>query len=239
MAIDVNTQRAVPADEFLEELEGLRRAHMGARLYRPQEHHSTREAFAAAKRKRHVGNGNQNHKFVGEKYLNCPDKEIRRLHLRKLIDEGGQTTVGVGLPSHPTLMRWEANALGITDEEIDQLEREDLPPDMLIWQGWRTAAHRADHWAVAVGVSLVGEGEKALPEAQAKMQREIEELKREYKALGIEDIERALANTIEHASVDVHHAKLAEKAVREHVTTPELQEQMRRAFILTLHMRGF
>jgi pyrroloquinoline quinone (PQQ) biosynthesis protein C len=239
VAIDVKPARALPVDEFLEELEGLRREHMRGRLYRPADHHSTKEQVAESKRKRHVGNGNQNHKFVGEKYLNCPDKKIRRLHLRKLIDEGGQTTVGVGLPSHPTLLRWESNAFGVTDEEIDQLEKQDLPPDMFIWQGWRTGAHRTDHWAVGIGCSLVGEGEKLLPEAQQKMQREIEDLKREYAAMGIEDLDTALANTIEHASVDVHHAKLAMNTVRQYITTPELQDEMRRAYILTLHMKGF
>jgi len=239
MAVDVRTEEALPASEFLEELERLRDEHLGRTLYRPQSHHSTKEEVADAKRRRHVGNGNQNHKFVGEKYLNCPDKEIRRLHLRKLIDEGGQTTVGVGLPSHPTLMRWESKAFGVSDDEIDQLEKEDLPTDLFLWQGWRTGAHRTDHWAVAIGCSLVGEGEKLKPEGQRKLQEEIAQLKREYAAMGIEDVERALANTIEHASVDVHHAKLAAKTINEHITTPELQEQMRKAYILTLHMKGF
>ncbi len=239
MAVDVGAPEAVPPAEFLEELEGLRKTHLRGGLYRPQTHYKTKEEIAAAKRKRHVGNGNQNHKFVGEKYLNCPDKEIRRLHLRKMIDEGGQTTVGVGLPSHPRLLRWESNAFGVTDEEIDQLEKEDLPPDMLLWQCWRTRAHREGNWAVAIGCSLVGEGEKIQPEAQQKLQREIEDLKREYAALGIEDLDRALANAIEHASVDVHHAKLAMKTVSRYITTPELQDEMRKAYVLTLHMRGF
>jgi len=238
MAVDVRAE-AVPADEFLEELEGLRKRHLSGELYRPPARHSTKEQVAAAKRRRHVGNSNQNHKFVGEKYLNCPDKEIRRLHLRKLIDEGGQTTVGVGMPSHPTLLRWESNAFGISDGEIDRLERQDMEPDMLVWQGWRIGAHRTDHWAVSIGCSLVGEGEKIQPEARQKLLQEIEDLKRDYTAMGIEDLERALANTIEHASADVHHARLAAKTVREFVDTPELQDEMRRAYILTLHMKGF
>ena len=36
-----------------------------------------------------------------------------------------------------------------------------------------------------------------------------------------------------------HHARLAARTVREFVDTPELQDQMRRAYILTLHMKGF
>jgi pyrroloquinoline quinone (PQQ) biosynthesis protein C len=238
MAVEVRAE-AVPADEFLEELEGLRRRHLSGTLYRPKEHLRTKDEVAASKRRRHVGNSNQNHKFVGEKYLNCPDKRIRRLHLRKLIDEGGQTTVGVGLPSHPTLVRWESNAFGITDEEIDRLEKEDMEPDMLLWQGWRNGAHRTDHWAVAIGCSLVGEGEKLQPEAREKLLRDIEELKAEYTAMGIEDLDHALANAIEHAAVDVHHARLAIDTVRQYVDTPELQDEMRKAYILTLHMKGF
>jgi len=238
MAIDTRNE-AQPLDEFLASLEDLRTEHMKGELYRPRQHYTTKEEVANAKRKRHVGNGNQNHKFVGEKYLNCPDKDIRRLHLRKLIDEGGQTTVGVGLPSHPTLVRWESQAFGISDEEIDRLEKEDLPADLLMWQGWRTGAHREDHFAVSIGCSLVGEGEKLRPEFHQKMLDDIEEMKAEYRAMGVEDVEKALANAIEHAGVDIHHAKLAEKAVRRYITTPELQEQMRKAYILTLHMKGF
>ena len=57
--------------------------------------------------------------------------------------------------------------------------------------------------------------------------------------MGIKDIERALAFKIEHADVDIEHAELGADVVRRFITTPELQDGMRKAFILTLHMNGF
>ena len=42
--------------------------------------------------------------------------------------------VGVGLPSHPTLARWGSQAFGLSDEEIEKLEKEDNPPETFMWQ---------------------------------------------------------------------------------------------------------
>ena len=63
---------------------------------------------------------------------------------------------------------------GLENANIDQLEKEDLPTDLFLWQGWRTGAHRTDHWAVAIGCSLVGEGEKLKPEGIPEWNRETE-----------------------------------------------------------------
>jgi len=57
--------------------------------------------------------------------------------------------------------------------------------------------------------------------------------------MGIKDVERALAFKIEHADVDVDHAELGADVVRRFVNTPELQDEMRKAFALTLHMNGY
>jgi pyrroloquinoline quinone (PQQ) biosynthesis protein C len=239
MAIEEAPAQAVPGDEYLEELEELRRAHLHGRTLRRQHRYATKEDVAEAKRRLHGGAGDHNHKFEGERYLNCLDKTARRFQLRKLIDEGGQTTVGVGLPSHPMLARWESYEFGLTDEEIDRLEKEDLTPERLIWQGWRTNMHRTAHWAVAIGSSLVGEGEKRNPEVRRKLLEHIEVLKEDYRAMGIQDVDRALASAIEHAGVDVEHAEFGASVVREFVDTPELQEELRKAFILTLHQNGY
>src|SRR5438045_9460814 len=47
MAVDVRAD-AVPADEFLEELEGLRKRRLSGELYRPPSLHPTKEHVAAA-----------------------------------------------------------------------------------------------------------------------------------------------------------------------------------------------
>ncbi len=228
----------VPGDDFLEELEGLRRTHLKDGLLRPRSHYKNKEEIAEARRRIHRG-GDNNHKFEGERYLNCTDKSVRRKQLRKLIDEGGQTTVGAETPSHPMLARWESQEFGLSDKEITRLEKEDSSPEKLILWGWRNNLHRTSHWAVAIGSSLVGEGEKRIPEIRQRLLDNIEVLKKEYAAMGIKNIERALAFKILHADVDIDHAEFGAAVVRQHVNTPELQDEMRKAFILTLHINGF
>ncbi|HEX9880502.1 MAG TPA: hypothetical protein VGB25_09940 [Candidatus Binatia bacterium] len=229
---------AVPGDEFLEELEGLRRQHLKGGLLRPRRHYNSKEEIAAARRKYHLG-GDNNHRFEGERYLNCTDKAVRRQQLRKLIDEGGETTVGGKMPSHPILARWESHEVGLTDNDINELEISDANPETLIVWGWRVNLHRTGHWAVAIGSSLVGEGEKRIPGIRERLLSDIEAMKENYAALGVKNVERALAFHIEHADVDIDHAEFGADVVRKHVNTPQLQEQMRKAFVLTLHMKGF
>ena len=154
----MSSARLVPGDEFLKELESLRKNHLKGGLLRPRAHYKTKEEIAEARRRYHRG-GDNNHRFEGERYLNCTDKTIRRKQLRKLIDEGGQTTVGGKTPSHPILARWESEEFGVSDEEITRLEKEDCSPEKLILWGWRVNMHRPSHWAVAIGSSLVGEGD--------------------------------------------------------------------------------
>lgn len=234
----MQAKEVVPGDDFLEELEGYRKQHLKGGLLRPRSHLKTKEEIAQARRRYHLG-GDNNHRFEGERYLNCTDKAVRRKQLRKLIDEGGQTTVGGKTPSHPILARWESCEFGLTEEEINRLEKEDPTPETLIMWGWRVNLHRTSHWAVAIGSSLVGEGEKRIPGIRERLLSDIEALKKEYAAMGIRNVNRALAFKIEHADVDVDHAELGANVVKEHVNTPELQDEMRKAFILTLHMRGF
>jgi len=234
----MNSQLLVAGDEFLEELENLRKNHLKGGLLRPRSHYKTKEEIAESRRRYHRG-GDNNHRFEGERYLNCTDKAIRRKQLRKLIDEGGQTTVGGKTPSHPILARWESEEFGLSDEEITRLEKEDCGPEKLIVWGWRINMHRTSHWAVAIGSSLVGEGEKRIPEIRQRLLDNIKELRKEYAEMGIKNLERALAFRIEHADVDIDHAELGADVVRRFINTPRLQDGMRRAFILTLHMNGY
>ena len=48
-------------------------------------------------------------------------QQVLRLDKGKLVDEGGQDTVGGPMASHPTLARWHSNEFGVSNEEIDQL----------------------------------------------------------------------------------------------------------------------
>lgn len=232
------SDRLVPGDEFLDELEGLRKMHLKDGLLRPRRHYKTKEEIVQARCRIHRG-GDNNHRFEGERYLNCEDKGIRRRQLRKLIDEGGQTTVGGKTPSHPILARWESQEFGLSDEDITRLEKEDCSPEKLILWGWRVNLHRTGHWAVAIGSSLVGEGEKRIPEIRQRLLDNIKVLRKEYTEMGIKDVERALAFKIEHADVDIEHAELGADVVRQYINTPKLQDEMREAFTLTLHMNGF
>jgi pyrroloquinoline quinone (PQQ) biosynthesis protein C len=234
MAIAEMNRRTLSAEEFLQELDDLRAQFLKGRLLRPTRTYESKEQVADVKRRRHLGGNVHNHKFVGEKYLRSEDKEVRRMNLRKLVDECGQTAVGTGLPSHPTLARWGSYEFGLTDEEIDRLEKEDLPPESAMWQTTKVGLHRESSWPITIAMSLVGEGEKLKPEIQQKLQDEIRELRRTYASLGIENLDRALAFETEHAGVDVDHAEIAVTVLRKFINTPELQDEMRRAYILTL-----
>jgi pyrroloquinoline quinone (PQQ) biosynthesis protein C len=231
---DITRREALPADEFIKELEGYRHEFLKGKTLRVRKTYKNKEEVIAAKRKRHVGGTVHNHKFVAEKYLNCEDKELRRINLRKLVDECGQTSVGVGLPSHPRLARWGSQAFGLTDAEIEKLEKEDNPPETFMWQVTKVGLHRSSSWPIAIAMSMVGEGEKLNPAIRQQLLDHIEELKREYTSFGVEDVDKALAFEIEHAGVDVDHAEIAVTAIRKYINTPELQDEMRRAYKLTL-----
>jgi hypothetical protein len=190
-------------------------------------------ALAEAKRRTHAG-GDFNHRFNGERYLNCPDKHTRRMQLGVCIDEGGQTTVGGPQVSHPLLSRWESYAYGLTPEEIDALERADADPGELVRQGWWIHMNRTNHFAIATGSGKVVEGEFALHSQE--MRAAVDRDRDRFAAWGIPDIERALLNRYEHAGVDIEHTQHCVDTIKHFVNTPELQDEMRRVFILRLQM---
>jgi pyrroloquinoline quinone (PQQ) biosynthesis protein C len=225
---------ALPGDTFVEDLERLRMETLQGRLLRQPARATSKEEVAESRRRTHRGGANVV-KRNSERYLNCPVKRVRRLQLRKLVDEAGEDNFPGGeQPSHQTLDRWESHEFGLTDAEIDRLEKEDPSPESLIVSGWWMYHHRTAHWAVAMGGALVGEGEKRNPEVRKALLDEIEHLRQAYTAMGVADVERALISKTVHAGVDVEHANFDADVIRDHVTTPALQQQMRDAFLLTI-----
>ena len=238
MAVSEGGTRAMSHEEFVDELERIRTEFLdGASPWGRgrQRGNETKEDIAEGKRRSHVG-ADGNHRFEGERYLGAQDKTVRRKQLRKLVDEGGQTSVGGPLPSHPALSKWHSHEFGLTEAEIAGLEMQDLSPESLVSLGWWYLLQRTSPWAVALGSALVGEGSKRLPGAQEYFTLLIDETRQEYAKMGIENIDRAVQLMIEHApfGVDMEHAMFAEEIVKAFIDTPELQDEMRRAFILTL-----
>ena len=237
MATTQKKQEALSPGELIELIEQTRvEFNEGGPLFRDGNFaNRSKEEIAASKRQFHLG-GDPNHRFEGERYLHTEDREIRRKQLRKLVDEGGQTSVGGPMASHPELARWHSKEFGLTDDEIDKLEKEDAVPEQLVKEGWWFDLQRESHWVVALGSALVGEGSKRLPGAVEHYTKLIEDAREAYKKLGIKDVDRAVQLMIEHApfGADMEHARFGEDVVRQAATTPELQDGVLKAFILTM-----
>jgi hypothetical protein len=230
-------QDLLSPDELMDGLEEIRATFPGG--VRPDRGRkpSTIEEIAAQKRRSHKG-GDGNHRFEGERYLNIDDnKEARRFQLRKLVDEGGQDSVGGPMPSHPILSKWHSMEFGVTNEEIHRLEMEDPSPETLTYGGWYYGMHRTEPWPVLLGSAMVGEGEKRLPEVKQAHIRALDETRELYQELGVKNIDRAMALAIEHSPIgaDDDHVVFGENMTRQYVNTPELQERLRKVFILRLH----
>lgn len=222
-------------DEFIDELETLRGDFRKGYPYRVREVTSRDQiaGLAEAKRRQHAG-GDINHRFEGERYLNCTDKATRRFQLRKLVDEGGQVTVGGPQVSHPLLSRWESYGYGLTPEEVTELEKSDCSPRELVTRGWWVSLMRDSYFGVAIGSGMVAEGENKIHSSE--LLAAIERDRARFAEWGIEDVDNALMNRHEHAGIDIDHADFNEMVVRRFVTAPELQDQMRQTFELRLQM---
>jgi pyrroloquinoline quinone (PQQ) biosynthesis protein C len=227
-------RKALPPDEFIAELEAIRREWRKKYPARIREIKSKDELpkLAETKRRIHAG-GDNNHRFEGERYLNCTDKTSRRFQLKKLIDEGGQTTVGGPQVSHPMLSRWESYGYGLTEDEVTALEKSDADASQLVGRGWWVALNRDAHFSVAIGSGGVIEGETKL-QSQA-LQEAIERDRQRFEEWGVPQVDKALMNRLEHAGIDVDHADFNAEVVRRFCTTAERQDDMRKAFILRLH----
>src|SRR4051794_21528928 len=230
-------QDPLSGDELMDALEDVRATFPGGVRPERNKGQKTIESIAAQKRRSHRG-GDGNHRFEGERYLNIADnKEARRFQLRKLVDEGGQDSVGGPLPSHPTLQKWHSVEFGLTDEEIHALEMADATPEQLTYFGWYYWMHRNEPWPVLLGSAMVGEGEKRLPEVRERQIRDLDDTRELYQELGIKHIDRAMQNQIEHSPIgaDDDHVVFGENMTKQHVNTPQLQEALRKVFILRLH----
>ena len=232
----MESRKLVPPAQFIDELENLRREHRKEFPFGQNLRGKSKEEIAEARKKRHVG-GSDNHKFEGEKYLNCTAKSVRRMQLRKLIDEGGISTFGGKVPSHAMLDRLGTMEFGLSEEDILRLEKQDPPPDKLVVRGWWINHCRTAHWAVAIGSGMVVEGEKKVN--PKKELEDLEQTRKEYAAMGIKNVHNAVWFDAEHAGVDVDHANFNETVINQYVNTPELQDEMRKAFILRLQNQGF
>ena len=224
-------------EALIDSLEAIRQNHYKKFPYRIKTIQSKDELpdLAAARLRAHSG-GDINHRFEGERYLNCTDKTMRRKQLRKLVDEGGEVVVGGSKVSHPLLARWESQSFGLSAEEIDAAERSDADPGVLIWRGWHVSRDRYYPFPVSIGSGLVGEGENRLFADQ--QMKAIDEDAESFRKWGMPHIEEALMNRKEHAGIDVEHAEFNERVIKEYCTTPKLQEQIRQVFILRLQQRA-
>jgi pyrroloquinoline quinone (PQQ) biosynthesis protein C len=237
MAIARLGQDPLTPDELMDALEQVRSDYTGgnpaAARRRPPD---SPDKVAAEKRRIHKG-GDGNHRFEGEPYLNIrDDKAVRRFQLRKLIDEGGQDSVGGPVPSHPTLQRWNSEEFGVSQAEIEHLEMEDALPEALVRNGWWYYMHRTEPWPVLLGSALVSEGAKRLPAVREAQLRDLDETRELYESWGIKNIDRAMKNQLEHSPIgaDDDHVVFGENMTREHVNTPELQERLRKVFTLRI-----
>jgi len=228
---------AKPGADFIEELETIRDSwtseERGARAAR------TRQAAADARR-RSLKGGSNNHAFTGEQFLNCTDKRLRRIHLQKIMDEGGQTNFGGPIPSHILLAKWEAEACGVSSEEIERLEREDQTPENLITGGWRIYTTRHEPFPITTGLSYEGEGGRYIEAMRnpEKIRTRLDALRKQYEEWDVDDLDKAMMNASVHAEADEDHGKLTQDAIRQYADTPELQETMRQVFILRHQSRG-
>lgn len=224
--------------DFVEELDRVRKEFNGGQPQGRRQLAKTLPELQAARRRGHRG-GDFIVKRNAERYLNCPIKSVRRFQIRKIVDEAGQDIFGGPMPSHEMLARWESEELGLTPEEMDQLQYEDPNPQGLIFSGWWLHCHREGHWAVAMGTAYAGEGLKIIEDERARLLQAIEEKQELYQQLGVRDVERALVRDVEHSGVDIDHAQFDAEVIRHYVTEPEVKEEMKRAFILRLSQGRF
>lgn len=224
----------VAGEELVEELERTRMELSQEHPIRgARELPQTLDALTARRRRMHRGGANTVNRN-GERYINCPVKSIRRIQLRKIVDEAGQDIFGGPMPSHEILDRWESTELGLTDAEIDRLEKEDNTPDGLLFTGWWINVHRHSHWSVGIGTAFAGEGEKLNAEARKRLLDDLEAKRALYTRLGVKNLEKAMTRDVEHSGVDIDHAEFDREVIQRYCDTPEAQEQMRKAFVLRM-----
>jgi pyrroloquinoline-quinone synthase len=158
---------------------------------------------------------NQHIRAFGGIYLNCPDPEVRRFVVENLIDE--ETSLSGGSDTHANLMLRFARALGATDEEVAAAE---MIPEVKQYVDWVIEMARSAPYVVSLAALAIG-GESQNPSA---MRRMMQALQTRY-GIASHDLEFFAA----HIGGDEKHSGIAERVVREHATTDELQARVREA----------
>ena len=155
------------------------------------------------------------------------------------LDEAGEDLFGGETPAHSTLDRSVSKAFDVTDEELDRLGKEDPLPESIMRTGWWISMHREGPWPFGIGSALVGEGEKLNPKRAALRLEELERNRKDYAAMGVEDVPGAMVSDEIHSVADLEPARFDADVIRDHVNTAELQEGMRKVFTLTIHKEQY
>lgn len=234
MTATQDESRVAPGDEFLDQLEEIRERVTEGRPLRdrtlPKSFEETLEG-----RRRMGATGIGLPKTNTERGLRVPDAATRRAQLRKMIDEAGQDIFGGEYPAHSELDRMVSRAFGVTDEEIERAGRKEPSADGLITTGWYMWMLREGPWPFGIGTALVGEGEKMSAKRREMTLRHMDALRELYESWGMENIAQATIRDDVHAEADVEHSNLDCDTIRNHINTPELQGEFRKAFTLRIH----
>ena len=225
--------RVVPGNEFLEEIEEIREQVTEGKPLRNRVLPKSPEDMRETRRQR-GGTGTSLPKTNTERGLRVPDAKLRRLQLRKTIDEAGQDIFGGTYPAHSELDRIVSRAFGVTDDEMDAVARQDGTPESLVCSGWYASLLRESSWPMGIGTALVSEGEKLNPKRRQWTLDHMEKLRQLYEEWEIEHVDRATLRDDVHAEVDVEHSNLDADTIREYVNTAELQDEFRRDWILRI-----
>ena len=156
-------------------------------------------------------------RVFGTIYANCPDPKVRRAILMNLVDE--DTDESCGTASHPELAMRFCEALGLTREEVETYE---LWPEWREVANWRLNFAATEHHAVAMcTLSIAGESQ-----FQRACTRIAPALRKHYQ-MSAEDVESWAV----HIEGDMEHSASAFEIAATRVTTPELQEALKRRLL--------
>ena len=226
-------RRVVPGSEFLEEIEEIREQVTEGKPLRDRVLPKSPDEMRDIRRQRGTA-GTSLPKRNTERGLRVPDARLRRLQLRKTIDEAGQDIFGGEVPAHSELDRIVSRQFGVTDEEMDAVARQDSTPESLVCSGWYVSLTREGSWPMGIGTALVGEGEKLNPKRRQWTLDHMEKLRQLYEEWGIEHVDQATIRDDIHAEADVEHSNLDADTIRDYVNTAELQDEFRKAWILRI-----
>ena len=151
-------------------------------------------------------------RYVSAIHSLCVDETARPELARNLADEEGLT----GTPSHPTLWRQFAHALGVTDSELETSTLQKATRELVDGFCQKTRSSYAE------GLGALLAYEYQVPEIAAT---KIEGLKKFYNLTSAEAIEFFVV----HQEADVHHSRSLREAVDR---LPQAEQEQARASAL-------